>query len=77
MNLFQKKEIWKLQRPLYSSDGSQEILGYTKDNKRTAFIAMDLDDVNELFEDDAKVYALARVQNGNLVIIKKVEEQDW
>jgi hypothetical protein len=72
-----KNEIWKLQRPLFSSDGNGDVMAYTEDKKRTAMIPLPGELVDELFGEEPKIYVLAQVKRGNLCIDKRVAEQDW
>ena len=72
------KQIWKLQRPLYTNMPVLEVLAYTEDKKRQAFIAMTDYEIAELFGDEFKLYALAKVNRRGILEVKKiVEEQDW
>lgn len=70
-----KKEVWKLQRPLLGS--SAEILAYTEDKKRMAFIPASEEELQEIFEDDLKIYVLGSVKHGKLIVDGVVEDQPW
>lgn len=79
MKLFKRDpvQVWKLQRPLVSSAGLHQVLAYTENKEQTAFIDMDQELMDELFEDEPKVYVLASVVKGNLSVKEILEEQDW
>lgn len=72
------KQIWKLQRPLFSSAGEYgEILAYTEGKENEAIIPVTMEIIDELFGDEAKIYVTAEVIDGNLSIDELVEEQPW
>ena len=72
--------IFKIQRPIVSSHG-QPYLIYNKDR---TIICTNLEvgqvwEIDNMFkEDELKVYAKGYIdKKGNLVINRKVDEQDW
>lgn len=71
------KQIWKLQRPLYTNMPVLEVLAYTEDRKHEAFIAMTDYEIVELFGDNLKLYVKGKVKKGILVVDKILEEQSW
>lgn len=72
------KQIWKLQRPLFASNGDYgEVMAYPEDRKRLAMIPMAMEDVEMLFEGEPKIYVLGEVKRGNLVVDYKLPEEDW
>jgi hypothetical protein len=82
--MFKKKtlEVWKLQRPLFGAgmSGLPEIMAYTEARDRTVLIPVPIDELKKLdtlFGDEPKIYVLAHIAHGNLVIDERVEEQDW
>lgn len=73
-----KKEIWKLQRPLFASNGGYgDVLAYTEDKTRHAMITLPMEQVEEIFGDEPKIYVVGEVKRGNLVVDDYAEEQAW
>lgn len=72
------KQVWKLQRPLFASDGGYgDVMAYPKDRSRLAMIVLPMEDVNLIFEDEPKIYVYGDVKRGNLVVDYKLPEEDW
>lgn len=76
-----KREIWKLQRPLFVSSEEMVnlVLAYTKGKKKLAQIPVDDKTMKKIFGKEDKVYALCHPdkKTNMLVIDQFVEEQDW
>lgn len=70
-------QIWKLQKPLFTTGGYNDILAYTEGKKKTAVVPVADEDIDFLFGDEPKVYVRARIKRGNLQILEIIEEQDW
>ena len=70
-------KIWKLQRPLATNEEFPTVMAYTKGKKNMAMIPMGEELIEELFGDEVKLYAKARVVNGVLKVKHLVEEQVW
>jgi len=77
--LFSKKEIFKMQRPLFSNDPDAKTLIYNEDRSVLQYLDMDDDLLQSLFGDEMKVYAMCKVNKRR----KKIEleyvldEEDW
>lgn len=72
-----REQIWKLQRPLFSSDGSLEVMAYTEEREQVAIIPLPQEVVDEVFGDELKIYVRGKVKDGNLAVSKVMPEQDW
>lgn len=72
-----KRKIWKLQRPLASNEEFPTVMAYTEGKANMAIIPMPEEMIDELFGDEPKIYARAKVKNGVLNVREIVEEQDW
>lgn len=75
-------DIWKIQRPLFGgmqNESTGLVLAYTQDKSQTAHIPMALEDIDNLFGDEAKLYIAGEVKNGNLIVhgILDEVEMDW
>lgn len=71
-------DIWKIQRPLFASDGDMNMcLAYTHDKEQTAMVGMTNDDMERLFGDDVKRFITGDVRDGKLIVKELLNEQDW
>ena len=72
--------IFKIQKPLFSNNG-QPYLIYNQDRSivSNSLEVGQIPEIDNLSEnEEAKIYAKGYIdKKGNLVINKKVEEQDW
>ncbi len=72
--------IFKIQKPLFSTKG-QPYLIYNKDRsiETNSLEVGQIPEIDKLFQDgEFKIYAKGYIdKKGNLVINKKVKEQDW
>lgn len=75
--LSMRERIWKLQRPLFSSDGNLEVMAYTEEREQVVIISLPQEVVDEVFGDELKIYARGKIKNGNLAVREVVPEQDW
>lgn len=75
--MFNRYKIWKLQRPIVTSEDVLMIMAYTEEKEDMAMLPMPAEFMDELFGDELKVYVRASVKNGVLNIKHLVEEQDW
>lgn len=75
--MFARYKIWKLQRPLMTSEDVPMVMAYTEEKEDMAMIPMPEEYIDELFGDELKVYVRANVKNGVLNIKNRVEEPDW
>ena len=72
--------ICKFQRPLFTSDGDlSKVLVYNEDRSFMMQQEMDEEDMKEIFPDDElKTYwACVPDEDGYLVPMERLEEQDW
>lgn len=77
--MLRRTKIWKLQKPIVDSTGGDfpTVMAYTENRQNMAMIPMSPEIINELFGDELRVYARARVVNGVLKVKRLVEEQPW
>lgn len=68
--------IYKLQRPLASSNGGQTVLAYTEGRKHLTELAM-TPELRKLFGSSYKIYVDADVVKGKLVIKERVKDFKW
>ena len=79
------REKWegvvKIQRPLYTNKRklANGCLVYDKTRTIEQIIVINNRTLNKLFdEDEFKIYAVAKLDtNGNMTVMKQVEEQEW
>lgn len=72
--------IFKLQRPVYDSDGDyDQVMLYNEDRSVDQIIQMSRDEIEELFGDEYKVYVKGVIKNDGIMRVMNVldEEQDW
>lgn len=72
--------IWKLQRPLASSDQAHPWLMYSRGRKAEGVIPdVEIDnDVRAMMGDDYKIYVEGTIgKDGKVSIIRRVADQDW
>ena len=67
-------EIFKIQRPL-AGDMCQ-VLVYNKDRSIESQVPMTTD-LQKLFGSRAKIYHMAKVEGGELILGEPVEPQEW
>lgn len=75
-----KREILKLQRSLFTSDGIDDVLIYNEDRTTTALLPLDGTNLEEVFGEEPKVYYLADVPQADghfIKLIKQMPEQPW
>lgn len=72
--------IFKIQKPLFSTEGQMYLI-YNKDR---SVVSQSLEvgaikEIDDFFdEDELKIYVKGYIdKKGNLVINRKIEEQDW
>ncbi len=70
-------KVWKLQRPLFSSEETPRIMAYTQNREDMAMIPLGQELIDEIFGDEPKIYVKATVKNGILKISHPVKEQEW
>lgn len=75
--MFQLNKIWKLQRPLLDTREIDLVMAYTENNEQMAMIPMPEEFIDELFQDESKIYVKAKIVNGVLKVKHKIESQDW
>lgn len=69
--------VWKLQRPIITNGDYNEVMAYTEDRERIAFIGMSEEMIEEIFGDEFKIYVTGKVKKGILVVDEIIEEQAW
>ena len=71
--------IVKVQRPIASTNGTNELLIYSEDRSVELFYEADEEEIEYLFPDEEyKTYWLAEGKNGGLLnFIEQVEDEDW
>lgn len=69
--------IWKLQRPLFSTEEIPSVMAYTKNKKYTAMVPMSDEQMDDLFGEELKIYIKGSVKNGVIIVKHRVEDQDW
>lgn len=71
--------IVKVQRPIASTNGINELLIYNEDRSVELFYEADEEEIEYLFPDEEyKTYWLAEGKSGGLLnFIKQVEDEDW
>jgi len=71
------KEIFKLQRSLYASDGVVKVLAYNK-TRTLCFEIEASEELIEWFGDDLKIYAIGEVDKHDyLHVISETDSQNW
>lgn len=73
--------VVKIQRPICTNERklANGCLVYDKTRKIEQIIVVNNRTLNKLFdEDEFKIYAVAKLdENGNMTVMKQVEEQGW
>lgn len=72
-----KYEIWKLQRPLSSTEPNPGVMAYTEGRGNLAIIPVPEETIKDIFGSELKIYVKAKVVNGILDVECLVPNQDW